>query len=474
MNPLPSGRDEKSSGTKGVGNQHGPVGLARRLGLFDATMIVMGGIVGSGIFINPYVVAQQVHTPMLILGAWVLGGIIALAGAFVYAELAALYPEAGGQYAYLRAAYHPGVAFIYGWALLLVTQTGGMAAVAVTFAHYFVELTRVPLGDGMLAGLALGGLTIINCFGVKQGSTVQSVLMVLKILAIAALVLCGWLMVSSPPVTIHPVLDRPPSLSLVVAMGAAMTPVLFAYGGWQTACFIAGEVVEPEKNLPRGLVLGVLGVIALYMSVNWICVRDLGAQGLASTTTPATAVMRVAWGERGAELIAIGIVISTLGFLSQSILTAPRVYFAMARDEVFFPSVAKLHPRTRVPVIAIVLQGVLATVIALSGRYEQILNYVVSTDFIFFGLTATCLFVFRRKRTGEGNSDAGPRSPRRIPRVPGHPLSTGLFVAACWLVVLSTIYKYPGNSAVGLAILLAGIPVYLLWGRKSRVTSDGR
>jgi basic amino acid/polyamine antiporter, APA family len=465
---------ESPDGSKGPGiGTDDTSGLARRLGLFDATMIVMGGIVGSGIFINPYVVAQQVHTPLMILGAWTLGGVIALAGAFIYAELAALYPEAGGQYAYLRTAYHPGVAFVYGWGLLLVTQTGGMAAVAVTFAHYFVELTRVPLSDGVLAGLALGALTIINCLGVKQGSTVQSALMVLKILAIAALVLCGWLLVSGLHVAIRPVLDRPPSLSLVVAMGAAMTPVLFAYGGWQTSCFVAGEVVEPEKNLPRGLVLGVLGVIVLYLSVNWICVRDLGPQGLAATTTPASAVMRVAWGEKGAELIAAGIVISTLGFLSQSILTAPRVYFAMARDGVFFPGVAWLHPRTRVPVVAIVLQGVWATVIALSGRYEQILNYVVSTDFIFFGLTATCLFVFRRRavRETENASGVAPYSARRIPRMPGHPYTTALFVAACWLVVLSTIYKYPGNSAVGLAILLAGIPVYFLWGRKRSVTS---
>ena len=472
MSATPSNPARLSPEASGAGSNNSGSGLVRRLGLFDATMIVMGGIVGSGIFINPYVVAQQVHTPFMILGAWVLGGVIALAGAFVYAELAALYPEAGGQYAYLRAAYHPGVAFVYGWALLLVTQTGGMAAVAVTFAHYFVELTHVPLGDGVLAALALGGLTIINCFGVKQGSTVQSVFMVLKILAIAALVLCGWLLVKSPPVAIHPVLDRPPSLSLVVAMGAAMTPVLFAYGGWQTACFIAGEVVEPEKNLPRGLVLGVLGVIALYLGVNWICVRDLGAQGLAATTTPATAVMRVAWGERGAELIAFGIVLSTLGFLSQSILTAPRVYFAMARDGVFFRGVAWLHPRTRVPVVAIVLQGVWATVIALSGRYEQILNYVVSTDFIFFGLTATCLFVFRRRRTGETSPPSEQRSTRRIPRMPGHPITTALFVAACWLVVLSTIYKYPGNSVIGLVILLAGVPVYLLWGRKRAAAGD--
>jgi basic amino acid/polyamine antiporter, APA family len=449
--------------------------LDRRLGLFDATMIVMGGIVGSGIFINPCVVARQVHTSLMILGAWTVGGLIALAGAFVYAELSAHHPEVGGQYAYLREAYHPGVAFIYGWALLLVTQTGGMAAVAVTFAHYFAELTRVPLSDGMLAALALEGLTVVNCLGVKQGSAVQSTLMVLKILAIAALVAFGWFLVIRPPIPYRPALDRPLSLDLVTAMGAAMTPVLFAYGGWQTSCFIAGEVVEPEKNMPRGLVVGVLAMIALYLSVNWIAVRDLGVQGLAETTTPASAVMRVAWGDKGAELIAAGIAISTLGFLSQSILTAPRVYFAMARDGVFFRAVAWLHPRTRVPVVAIVLQGTWATVIALSGRYEQILNYVVSTDFIFFGLTATCLFVSRRHEAQARGFGAEPgASPApRIARMPGHPITTALFVAACWAVVASTIYKYPGNSAAGLAIVLAGVPVYFFWGRRNKKGATG-
>lgn len=452
--------------------------LARRLGLFDATMIVMGGIVGSGIFINPYVVARQVHTPLMILGAWTAGGIIALGGAFVYAELTALHPDVGGQYAYFREAYHPGVAFVYGWALLLVTQTGGMAAVAVTFAHYFVELTQVPVSDGMVAGLALGVLTLVNCLGVKQGSAVQSALMVLKILVIAVMVGAGWLLVRGPHLELRPMFDRPVSLDMVTSMGAAMTPVLFAYGGWQTSCFIAGEVIAPEKNMPRGLVMGVLGVIALYLAVNWICVRDLGPQGLAATTTPATAVMRMALGERGAILIAAGIAVSTLGFLSQSILTAPRVYFAMAKDGVFFRGVAWVHPSTRVPVVAIALQGVWAMVIALTGRYDQILNYVVSTDFIFFGLTATCLFAFRRReaRTAAASRDGGSAPARPVPRMPGHPATTLLFIAACWLVVIGTIYKYPGNSAVGLAIVLAGIPVYFLWGREttaSKVTAGG-
>jgi basic amino acid/polyamine antiporter, APA family len=450
--------------------------LARRLGLFDATMIVMGGIVGSGIFINPYVVARQVHTPVMILGAWVLGGIVALGGAFVYAELSALRPEVGGQYAYLREAYHPGVAFVYGWALLLVTQTGGMAAVAVTFARYFAELTGSPLREGLVATLALALLTIVNCLGVKQGSVVQSTLMVLKILAIAALVFGGWMLVKAPPIAVHPVLDRPVSFDLVAAMGAAMTPVLFAYGGWQTSCFVAGEVVEPSRNMPRALVMGVLGVIALYLSVNWICVRDLGPGNLAATTTPASAVMRLALGERGGMLIALGIAISTLGFLSQSMLTAPRVYFAMANDGVFFRQVAWLHPRTRVPVVAIVLQGVWTAVIALSGRYEQILNYVVSTDFILFAATAGCIFVFRRREARqsiggggqrEGNAESESMTPRRA-RMPGHPVTTMLFIAACLLVVAATVYKYPANSAAGYAIVLAGVPVYFLWGRKSK------
>lgn len=424
--------------------------LARRLGLFDATMIVMGGIVGSGIFMNPYVVAQQVHTPFLILGAWLAGGLVALAGAFVYAELAARSSDAGGQYAYLREAYHPIVAFLYGWALLLVTQTGGMAAVAVTFARYFLEMTRAPLPDWVVATLALGVLTVINCLGVRAGSALQSGLMVLRIVAIAMLVGCGLMLTRGIPMS-GPVLDQPVSFNLLTSMGAAMTPVLFAYGGWQTASFVAAEMRQPEKDLTRGLLIGVAGVIVLYLSVSFICVRTLGAAGLALTKTPASAVMRAALGEGGAQIIAVGIAISTLGFLSQGMLTAPRVYFAMAEDGLFFKSVAKVSTRTAVPVAAIAIQGATAAIIAFSGRYEQILNYVISVDFIWFGMTATTLFVFRRREASAGY------------RVPGHPFTTIFFVAASWLVVASTIYKFPKDSVIGIAILLAGIPSYFFW-----------
>jgi len=198
--------------------------------------------------------------------------------------------------------------------------------------------------------------------------------------------------------------------------------------------------------------IGVLSVIALYVSVTWVCVRVLGAAGLAKSHTPASAVMRAALGESGAQFIAIGIAISTLGFLSQGMLTAPRVYFAMAEDGVFFRSVAWIHPRTAAPVVAIALQGVVAAIIALSGRYEQILNYVISVDFILFGMTGISLLVFRaRTPAPEGF------------RAPAHPFTTIAFVAACFLVVASTIYKYPANSAIGLAILAAGVPVYFFW-----------
>jgi APA family basic amino acid/polyamine antiporter len=430
--------------------------LARRLGAFDATMIVMGGIIGSGIFINPYVVARQVHTPALILGAWIAGGVIAILGAFVYAELAALRPETGGQYAYLRDAYHPALAFLYGWALLLVVQSGGMAAVAVTFSRYTIELTGTAMPDWSLATLTLFTLTAINCLGVRSGSNVQNALMLLKLVAIAMLLGVGMLLITPSRPAPHPASPAGSASFDLLAFAAAMTPVMFAYGGWQTASFMSAELRKPRRDLAVGLLAGVTGVIAIYVAVNVVCLRALGTAGLAATTTPASAVMRMALGERGAALIAVGIAISTLGFLSQGMLTAPRVYYAMADDGLFFRSVGRVHPVTRVPIVAIALQGGVAIVIALSGTYEQILGYVVSTDFIFFGLTGFALFVFRRRGiVAEGF------------RTPGHPVTTAVFIAACWLVVIGTVIKSPVDSLIGFAILAAGLPAYLFWKRRS-------
>ena len=417
--------------------------------MFDATMLVMGGIIGSGIFVNPAEVARYVTKPLLIVGVWIIGGIVALAGALVYAELAARRPAVGGQYAYLRDAYGPLPAFLYGWSLLLVIQSGGMAAVAITFARYCNELVATGMSDGIIALAVLAILTLINCLGVRSGSNVQSALMVLKIGAIAALVAVGFWFA---PASAQPATMLPPT-STLAAIGAALTPVMFSYGGWQTSSFVAGEMRNPGRDLTRGLLLGVTGVVLLYTAVAFVCVHVLGPQSLATSKTPASDVMRIAFGGPGATFIAAGIAISALGFLSQSMLTAPRVYFAMAEDGLFFRTVATVSERTRVPVVAIILQGVAAAVIALSGTYGQILSYVVSVDFIFFGLTGAALFVFRR-RSAEGHAGFS---------APGHPFTTGLFVVACALVVIATVWNNPINSLIGYGILLAGAPAFLYW-----------
>jgi basic amino acid/polyamine antiporter, APA family len=432
-------------------------GLARRLGLFDVTMLVMGGIIGAGIFVNPAEVARYVGTPVLIVGVWVLGGLVALAASFVYAELAARRPEVGGQYAYLRDAYGPMPAFLYGWALLLVIQSGGMAAVAITFARYFVELTHLGLSESLIGVLVLALLTLINCFGVRSGSNVQSGLMVLKIAAIGMLVIIGWWLAPAAAGAPAP----PPEMTSGAAVGAAMTPVMFAYGGWQTTSFVAGEMRDPRRDLARGLLLGVAGVVMLYCSVAFVCVHALGPAALAASKTPASDVMRLALGEHGATLIALAIAVSTLGFLSQGMLTAPRVYFAMAEDGLFFARVAQVNPITRVPVVAIILQGIAAAAIAVSGTYGQILGYVVSVDFIFFGLTGAALFVFRRRNPGQDV----------FFKAPGHPFTTGFFVLACWTVVVATVVNNPVNALIGYAILAAGVPACLYWQRKNRAAA---
>jgi APA family basic amino acid/polyamine antiporter len=429
----------------------GSHGLARRLNLFDAAMLVMGGIIGSGIFVTPSEVARHVGTPFLIVGVWVLGGVVfALAGAFVYAELAVRRPALGGQYAYLRDAYGPLPAFLYGWSLLLVIQSGGMAAVAITFARYVNNFARLGVSDTALAIAAVALLTLVNCLGVRSGSNVQSLLMVLKILAIAALVGVGLWFAPHPGVP-----SAPTAAGGLSGVGAALVPVIFSYGGWQTASFVAAELRDPDRDLARGMLLGVMGVILLYTLLVFVCVHALGPQRLAASTTPASDVMRLSFGKPGATFIAIGIAISALGFLSQGMLTAPRVYFAMAEDGLFFRSVGKLSKQTRVPVVAILLQGAVTSIIALSGTFGQILSYVVSVDLIFFALTGAAVFVFRRRPDASAHGV-----------VPGHPFTTVLFVGSCMVVIAATIWNTPMKALFGYAILVAGVPAFLYWQRK--------
>jgi APA family basic amino acid/polyamine antiporter len=423
------------------------VPLARRIGLFDATMVVMGGIVGAGIFVTPANVARETNSYPSMLLAWLVGGLAALLGAFVYAELGARRPLAGGQYVYLREALHPSVAFLYGWALLLVIQTGGMAACSIAFARYFEQLLPTGLPEGAIAAVVMAGLTLVNCLGVAAGSRLQSALMLMKIAALAGVVICGF--------AVHPA-PVAPAAPGGEGVGAALIAVLFSYGGWQTACFVAGEMKEPRRDLPRALVLGVLGVIALYTLVALACARALGLQRLAASAAPASEVVIRALGSRGASIIAACIAISTLGFLSQSVLTAPRVYFAMAQDRVFFAAVGRLSERTQAPVTAIVLQGTWAVLLALSGTFDALLNMVVSMDFVFMALSASCVFVFRRREPGSPFA------------VRGHPITTLSFIAICAWVVAATWRHDPGRALWGLALTLAGLPIYLLWNRRRK------
>lgn len=421
--------------------------LTRRIGFFDATTAVVGGIVGAGIFMNPSVVAKAVGSPLWIAIAWILGGAVALSGAWIYAELGSERPAPGGQYAYFREAYHPGIAFLYGWGLLWVIQSGGMAAVAVTFAQYLGPLIGWKWEPRLIAVGALMLLTAINCFGVRAGASTQSLFTVLKGVAIAGLIACGLFLARSSGAPVHDVAGG--SSAGLPSLGSAMVPVLFAYGGWQTACFLAGEIREPKRNLPRALVVGIGAVILLYLATNLACLQVLGVGGLAATSTPASDVMRLTLGEGGATLIAIGIAISTFGFLSQGMLTTPRVYYAMARDDLFFSVLGRVNPRSGSPVPAICLQGVVASVIAWWGEYAKILDYVVSVDFIFYGLAGVCVFVFRRR---DGRAPAF--------RVPGHPWTTLFFIVVCWGVVLNLVREQPANSLKGLGILALGIPAY--------------
>ncbi|HVN70280.1 MAG TPA: amino acid permease [Candidatus Binatia bacterium] len=435
--------------------------MLRRLGARDAALIVMGGIIGSGIFMNPSVVARHVGNGLLAMLAWSAGGAIALLGAGIFAELADRRPHDGGLYAYLRDAFHPSLAFVFGWTLLLVSQSGGMAAAAVTFAAYFMPLTGWAASTAAVAAIAIALFTAINALGVRTGTTAQNLFMVIKIVAIAGFALVGLIAVRSP----HAAVAAPLAGSAVTAVGLAMVPVLFAYSGWQTSSFMTAELKQPERTLPIGLIVGVVTVVVLYLAVNLACLRALGIEGLAATKTPASDIAQLAFGPMGLRVMALVISISTLGFLSNQILTSPRVYFQMAADGTFFKQLAAINQQTRVPVLAIVVQGIVAIVIALSGRYDQILNYVTCNDYIFFGLAAIALIVFR-------NRDArDPNAPKPVFRMPGHPVTTLIFLAAAWYIVGDTILNSPYDTLIGVGILLSGLPVYALFARKRRTAS---
>jgi APA family basic amino acid/polyamine antiporter len=435
-------------------------GFARRLTLFDATMIVISGVIGSGIFINPYVVARAVHTPFLILGVWIAGGVIALFGAFVFAELSTVLPRVGGQYAFFREAFHPLVAFLHGWSLLLIIQSAATAAVAVALSQYSARLVDLPPGSGKALAVAMMlGLAGFHALGIKPGAVLINVITFGKTLALALLIAGAFLLTRSSGLVFEPA--TPPGLSglpLLSVFFAGLVPAMFAYGGWQNLNFVAEEVREPERNLPRAILIGMACVIAVYVGANVAYVHTLGAAGLAATQTPAADLAEHLLGETGARALSLLIVVSTFGFLNLALLSAPRVYYAMAADGLFFRSLARLSPRFHAPTAAILLQGGLAALFALLNTYDRLLSYAVFADWVFFALAGVALMVFRRTR---------PDAPRPYP-TPAYPVVPLLFTLAGVGIVVNLFFSDPRNAFAAAGVIALGVPVYLFWRLRAR------
>ena len=437
---------------------------ARRLGTFDAAMVTVGGIIGAGIFLSPAVVAQRVHTGTAVLAVWVLGGVIAVAGALTFAELGGRRPQAGGGYIYLKEAFGPLPAFLYGWTFLVVINTGGMAAVAVTFARYTVDLAGMPpVAVRPLAVAAILALTVVNCLGIRAGATTQNIFTLLKLAALAALVVAG-LAVGPGAHAASPAAAAPiASEDLARVIGIALIPVLFTYGGWAHANNVAGEMKDPVRTLPRAMILGMAIVVIVYVTANAAYVAALGPSGLAASQAPASDTMRRAVGPIGGTLIGLGIAASSFGFVNLTILSAPRILQTMAADGLFFARAAVLHPRYRTPVVALLAQAVWAVVLTWSGTYGQLLDYTVFGDWIFFALITATIFVYRR------HDPAG-----RVPyfRAPGYPVVPAAFIVTAGYVVLSSIRSNPHNALLGFCLISLGLPIYAIWRAGSRRRSS--
>ena len=411
-------------------------------------MAVVGGIIGGGIFRTPATVAERLGAPKLVLLAWVSGGIVALIGAFCWGELGQRRPRAGGGYVYLRETFGPLPAFLYGWTLVLVIATGAIAAVAVTFADYTLALAGLPHTYSVpLAVAAIVLLSGINYVGVRPAAITQNIFTVLKLTALTLLIGAGILLTVPAASAVGPS-GRP-----AAGLGAALVPILFTYGGWQQTNFIAEEIVDPERNLPRALLWGVAIVVAVYLLTNVAYLRVLGIDGLARSTAPAADTMQALLGPVGGKVIAAGIAISTFGFLNLVILVTPRVLQAMAADGVFFRRFAVLHPRYQTPTAAIVALATFAVLLTLTGTFGQLVDYVTFGDWIFFGLTAAALFIYRKR-------DQGPTSGFRVP---AYPVTVIIFVLAAAYVVFSSIVSNPRNAGVGAGLIGLGVPAFLYW-----------
>lgn len=438
--------------------------LERTLGLRDLTLLIIGTVIGSGIFIVPGAVLRQVQGSVaLAMLVWVTGGILSLLGALTYGELAARNAKAGGIYIYIRDCFGQLPAFLYGWTLFLVISSGSIATLSVAFSAYLGEI--VPLTPTLRTLIAVGMIAVVtgvNVFGTRESANLQNWTTAIKVGAIlimsAALLWLGRGF-SGGGVTLWPVGDG--AASLASGFGLAMIGVLWAYEGWQYVTFSAGETVNPQRNFPRALLIGSAALIGIYLLANIAYLVALGPIKAAETDSIAAAAVTAVAGPAASKVVALAILVSIFSAANGIVLTAPRVYYAMARDRVFFHRLAEVHPRFHTPAFAVLAGSAWAAVLAATGTFEQLLTYVVFSGWLFYALGAASIFIYRRR-----SEDASPY------RVPGYPWTPLLFILAAAAIVINTMATQPLRAAVGLGVVLLGAPVYLIWRSRSGVAKS--
>jgi basic amino acid/polyamine antiporter, APA family len=417
-------------------------------------MIVVGSTIGSGIFLVPSTVLRQTggDVPIALL-VWIVAGVLSLLGALTYAEMGAAKPDSGGLYVYIRDAFGPLPAFLYGWTAFFVIASGSVATLAVAFASYLRQIVPVsPLAAKLVAVAVIAVIMGVNVRGVRQGASVQNVTTVLKAGAILVMSIVLLTIGGAPAGAEAPPAPVVPG-GLLAGIGLAMIGVLWAYEGWQYVTFSAGETVDPQRTFPRAIVLGTAMLIGIYLLANVAYLAALGPAGVMASERVAADAVSVALGPAAGKVIAAVILVSMLSAANGITLTAPRLYYSMARDRVFFAKLAEVHPRFGTPAFSIVASSLWAMLLAITGTFEQLLTYVVFVGWIFYALGALALFAYRRRR---------PDDPRPF-RTPGYPLTPLLFVASAVAIVLNTIVSQPGRAAVGLGLVFLGLPAFFAW-----------
>jgi APA family basic amino acid/polyamine antiporter len=430
--------------------------LRRVLGLFSIIGIVVGAMIGSGIFINPAKVAKDVGTPAMMLAVWIVGGILSFFGALAIAELAAMYAQAGGIYIYLREAYGSAVAFLFGWTLFLVVESGTIATLAVGFSSkylpYFVDLSGLQTKVVAVSLIAI--LAAVNVFGVKKGAFLMNFLTSVKFVGLIGV--CAVVFIFAKGSTgnfLSTESAAPVSGGLLGSFGVALVAALWAYKGWETSTYCAGEIKDPQKELPLGLFIGSLSVIFLYLLANLAYLYVFPASRMAESGRIAADVMEAAVGPVGATVVALIILMSMTGTANGHLLTSPRVFYALAKDGLFFKGVAKVHPKYRTPYVSIIVVAAWASVLSLSGTFEQLYSYVIFGFWIFMGLTVAGVIILRRKRPDLA----------RPYKTWGYPVTPILFILSSVFLTVNSLIRTFWNSFAGLALIALGIPVYFVW-----------